>query len=262
MSNYAVPTELRQLEKLISSFCYRYGFDSITVFTDFLRYIISAFDMSFKPIENWKYTKEQTKCFFEMFQEWVQVMYKKTVTGGWYDAFGDLYMNLFVGKQHQQNNGQFFTPYHICDFMVKVTVPIEPEPDYDKINTVNDPTCGSGRLLLAHHILRPQDFLIAEDIDYTCCLMTVCNFIVQGVNGEVVCRDTLDPSSYRQGWRVNALLSRIKVPNVCQMDKYESRAYLKGLDLLKQSKQKKTLPQEVPVPHDKKSKETMQLKLF
>lgn len=241
MNNYVSPPELRQMEKLMTSFCYQNGRDSSTVFNDFLRYVISMFDSSFTPMDNWKYTKEETRKFYDIFVEWVKIMDKKVQGEGWYDAFGNLYMSLIVGKKHQQNCGQFFTPSCICEFMSQVTAPIEPEPGYDKINTVNDPTCGSGRLLLAHHSRRPQDYLIAEDIDYTCCLMTVCNFLIHGVNGEVVCRDSLNPSSYNFGWRVNELLSIIKVPNVRPMEMMESKAYISGLHLLEQRKEEEQL---------------------
>lgn len=64
-------------------------------------------------MDNWKYTKEETRKFYDMFVEWVKIMDKKVQGGGWYDAFGDLYMSLIVGKKHQQNCGQFFTPKRV-----------------------------------------------------------------------------------------------------------------------------------------------------
>ena len=41
-----------------------------------------------------------------------------------------------------------------------------------------DPTCGSGRLLLAYHVRHLGNYLVAEDVSRTCCLMTVCNMLI------------------------------------------------------------------------------------
>lgn len=49
---------------------------------------------------------------------------------------------------------------------------------------MGDPTCGSGRLLLAYHARNPGNYLIGEDINRTCCLMTVCNMLIHGCVGK------------------------------------------------------------------------------
>jgi len=46
-----------------------------------------------------------------------------------------------------------------------------------------------------------------EDIDRTCCLMTVCNFLTHGAVGEVVWHNSLDPGSWFGGWLVNRNLN-------------------------------------------------------
>ena len=73
---------------------------------------------------------------------------------------------------------------------------------------INDPACGSGRTLLAWHVRNIGNYLCAEDIDRTCCLMTVCNFIIHGCVGEVICHDSLDPGSFYTGWKINERLNK------------------------------------------------------
>jgi len=49
--------------------------------------------------------------------------------------------------------------------------------------------------------------MFAEDVDRTCCMMSVCNFLMHGVVGEVVWHNSLDPGSWFSGWRVNRNLN-------------------------------------------------------
>ena len=92
-----------------------------------------------------------------MFAEWVRLMQKQLEAASWYDALGDLFMAL-SSRKGQQAQGQFFTPVHICDLMVMCT-----ETDGKKTGQrINDPTCGSGRLLLAYHVRHLGNYLVAE----------------------------------------------------------------------------------------------------
>ena len=66
---------------------------------------------------------------------------------------------------------------------------------------MNDPTCGSGRLLLAYHVRNLGNYLVAEDISRTCCLMTVCNMLIHGCVGEVIQHDSLLPEDFKENER-------------------------------------------------------------
>lgn len=202
-SNYDAPIEVRELEKMINNFTYNNGYDISQVFNDFLTYIIHYFTPNAKPLDSWKYNKEQTAVFWDMFCEWIKVMEKQLIHNEWYDAFGDLYMSCVANKMKQQGTGQFFTPAEICDLMAEITISEKVTGKY-----VNDPACGSGRTLLAWHVRNIGNYLCAEDIDRTCCLMTVCNFIIHGCVGEVICHDSLDPSSFYAGWKINERLNK------------------------------------------------------
>lgn len=202
-SNYESPKEVRELEKLINSFTYQHGLDVSQVFNDFLTYIIHYFTPNAKPLESWKYKKEQTTVFWEMLREWIKVMEKQLICNEWYDAFGDLYMTCVASKMKQQGTGQFFTPDGLCDMMADINTG-------KKLTgkLVGDPACGSGRTLLAWHVKNIGNYLCAEDIDRTCCMMTVCNFIIHGCVGEVIWHNSLDPGSFYSGWKVNERLNK------------------------------------------------------
>ena len=115
------------------------------------------------------------------------------------DFLGELYMCLGLGNEHA---GQFFTPYHICDFMSAVTTP--KEEFQQKIDdrgwvAVRDPTCGAGALLVAfanrcrkEGINYQTDVLfVAQDIDYIVGMMCYLQMSLLGMPGYVVIGDTL-----------------------------------------------------------------------
>jgi len=205
---YDAPVEVRSLEKLITEFSYRNGLDVMNVFNDLLIYIIHGFSPSAPPLKTWHYKKEQTKVFWDMLREWILIMDKQPKLHKWYDPFGDLYMAL-TSRFHQQRTGQFFTPSSICDLMVMIT---------GKQNAtggkISDPACGSGRCLLAYHVNYPGNYLVGEDKAYTCCLMSVVNFVIHGCVGEVIWHNSLLPDSFSGGWKINETLNQSGIPTV------------------------------------------------
>lgn len=218
MASYEAPIEVRELEKLINGLAYKCGRDSSQIFDDFLTYIIHGYSPLEGPLENWKYKKEETAVFYQMYAEWVRIMARESNIHGWYDAFGDLYMSCVAGKSRQQGTGQFFTPSHICDLMSELN------DNNEKITGkyISDPTCGSGRTLLSWHVRNIGNYLCAEDMDRTCCLMTICNFLIHGCVGEVIWHNSLDPDSYYDGWKVNECLTNTGLPTIRRIKQHES----------------------------------------
>ena len=153
---------------------------------------------------------------------------------GIYDALGDLFMAL-SSRKGQQAQGQFFTPVHICDLMVMCT-----ETDEKKTGQrINDPTCGSGRLLLAYHVRHLGNYLVAEDVNRTCCLMTICNMLIHGCVGEVIHHDSLCPENFMDGWMVNHTLTQTGIPSIRRMSEEEYRTSRNmSVDLLRKRKEK------------------------
>lgn len=220
MAKYDTPSEIRPLEKLIVDFSYTNGFDSINVFNDFLTFIIHGFSLGTPPLHSWKYKRQHNRVFMQMVAEWTQIMNRQIKEDtDWFDPFGDLYMAL-VSNSTQQAQGQFFTPVHICELMVACADNGEKKTG----GKMNDPTCGSGRLLLAYHVRNLGNYLVGEDINRTCCLMTVCNMLIHGCVGEVICHDSLNPKNFVDGWKVNPVLTRTGIPTIKRMSMEEYQA--------------------------------------
>lgn len=101
----------------------------------------------------------------------------------YHDPLGDVYMDRISHGQLDQ----FFTPEEMAVLCAKIC-----GGDY---NTCNDPTCGSGRLLLAGLKLARENgiepYIYGEDLSYTCIRMATLNMLVQGARGVLRCGDTL-----------------------------------------------------------------------
>lgn len=101
----------------------------------------------------------------------------------YHDPLGEMFM---MRISHGQN-GQFFTPETVCDFMARI---MEPRGE-----TLNDPCCGSGRLMLAGlksaRELGDEPIIFANDLSYTCSQMCLMNLLFNSARGEVSCGDAL-----------------------------------------------------------------------
>ena len=94
MVPYNTPQTIRPLEKTICDFAYSNGYDPISVFNDFLRYVIHGFSPGAPPLMDWKYKRQQNRHFMEMLTGWIRLMQRELQSGGWFDAFGDLFMAI------------------------------------------------------------------------------------------------------------------------------------------------------------------------
>jgi type I restriction enzyme M protein len=247
MANFETQKEVKTLEDIMHDFSYKNGFDISNVFDDFLQYIIYYFTWDLKPVTSWKYTKEQNSVFYQMLVEWINIMHKQTDIHGWFDCFGGLYESCIASQSKKSCTGQFFTPAQLCDLMVQLNGPKEKKQG----EYVSDPTCGSGRILLAFQALHPGNYLCAEDMDRTCCLMCVCNFIIHGCIGEVVWHNSLDPESFNGAWKINEHLTDTGIPSVRSCTQKETFVWH-----VWDNKRKADKPTNQPI------KEPIQLSLF
>lgn len=216
MAKFELSNEVKPLDRIISRLAGECGYEVQQVFNDLLRYIIHGFSPGAPPLKDWKYKRQQNMAFLEMTREWVGIMQRQTALSGWFDAFGELHM-AYCSKSGQQYLGQFFTPASICELMVQCT-------RTEKGTTgkrISDPTCGSGRLLLAYHVHFPGNYLVGEDISRTCCMMTVCNMLIHGCVGEVICHDSLMPDKFTDGWKVNPTLQFSGLSSIRRISKEE-----------------------------------------
>ena len=212
--HYEAPAEIRELEKYINDFSYKYGLERITVFQDLLRYIINGFSLpGTPPLTDWRYDLEQGKGFYEMYCIWIRIMNEQITKRGWYDAFGDLFMSI-TSQKSQQYKGQFFTPEEICDLMATIA---RPRP----FKSVYDPAGGSGRTILAARAIEPRIWGVSQDMDYLCSLMTVCNMLMNSCVGEVVCMNTITMRDFRGAWLINEFYFRTGMPSIRPMSREE-----------------------------------------
>ena len=187
-----------------------------TVFSDMLTMIICGFSMKkqeelyFLTIKPYK--KQEVLQFSEAFAALVIEM---TGDGtGMVDVLGEYFMEfLSFGR-----NGQFFTPMHICDMMARINNPVH------ETHRVLDPTCGSGRMLMAMAKLNRYATFFGADLDMNCAKMTVVNMCLNCMYGEVACMDSL-ANRWHAGWKIEHTIYGI--PCIRKITQAESEIHMK-----------------------------------
>ena len=59
MAQYPVPKEIQPLARLMTDFAHACGYDPLTVFNDFLTFVIHGFSPGAPPLKSWKYKRQQ-----------------------------------------------------------------------------------------------------------------------------------------------------------------------------------------------------------
>jgi hypothetical protein len=170
------------------------------VFDDFLNMSVAALCLGrdeYRYEERAKrYSDEEKKLFGEAFGALFLDYETKSQGGNWTDCIGRIFEELGLSNAR---TGQFFTPESVCNLIANLTY------NDVKSGTVNDPSTGSSRNLVAHARLQPnnrfQFTYIGQDLDERCCLMSVINFVMYGMKGVVIHCDTLRMEFYK-GWRI------------------------------------------------------------
>ncbi|MCR8559279.1 N-6 DNA methylase [Mucilaginibacter sp. BJC16-A38] len=117
------------------------------------------------------------------------------------EGFRDPIGALYESEISKGKNGQFFTPYPICDLLAITTGVGSLEAG----KAAYDPACGSGRMLLAAAKINRHLKFYGADIDEVCCKMTVVNMLLNSLTGEVCHIDTLR-NSFFKGYRLFTVL--------------------------------------------------------
>lgn len=136
---------------------------------------------------------------------WLNDVSQAMDRGQWLDVFGMLYEDMYLTAGKASKTGQFFTPASVSDLLSAIISPGKIEAPSAKIegSRVNDCAAGSARLLLAHymevskldHSAGRRYQYIAQDSDPLVCKMCALNMMVHGMNGKVICQDTLAQST-------------------------------------------------------------------
>lgn len=168
-----------------------------------------------------KYDKRLVREYFpKLFAELILQMEKH-----FHDTEGnDLLGTFFERHISKGKNGQYFTPPTVTQFMAQI---VGLQDDTRKRLNVLDPACGSGRMLLSGaQVSGKRHNYYGIDLSPACVKMTAINMFLNGLNGEVMCANALDPSDFRFSYEIKpyALLVR-KI-----IDKDHSKLYHMNLN--------------------------------
>ncbi|RZK27018.1 MAG: SAM-dependent DNA methyltransferase [Flavobacterium sp.] len=187
-------TEIKQLTKLFEQFSYAQSY--ATAFTEMLDWMLLPFKMCD--------TQEEQKQALERYQGHPKTgLLVKLLTEigdlseGYRDPLGELYMQLIS----QGRMGQYFTPEPICDMIAAMQVGDNSQPK----QTVLDPACGSGRMLLSAAKLNRHMRFYGADLDNTCCKMALLNMLLNSLTGEIACMDSLS-NEFHVGYKLHTTL--------------------------------------------------------
>ena len=188
----------QEIQKTLEAIMHK-GYSNYTVMQDFISLTFYAFQRDdanyLKVMARYRNEGNTGKREADYFAAALgQLMIAMKETNGEY--LGDLYMEY----ASSQFKGQFFTPWHVCQMMAKLT---HQERDFpkDRTITVNDPACGAGAMLLAFgkelsFEENGRVLFVAQDIDLHCCQMTALNLMFYNYNGIIIHGDTLSLDVY------------------------------------------------------------------
>lgn len=158
-----------------------------------------------------KYNKQEQELFPELLAQTVLALEKNPEQ----DFLGSIFMSSNLGNEF---NGQFFTPYHVCELMAEMTMDGTVQTvEQNGYISVNDPCCGAGATLIAAiHAARKRlekaninyqnhVLVAAQDIDMTVALMCYIQLSLLGVAGYVKIGNSItdpitDKDSYENYW--------------------------------------------------------------
>jgi len=189
-----------------------YHYDLRTVFDDLLTMMLCSFshnpwtgksyneDLYLETIG--KYKKDDFRFQFpKMLGQLIIEMEDRLSDSQGNDVLGDYF------EQHlsRNNSGQFFTPWHVCMFMAECMAGDAKKSE--KPLRVLDPSCGSGRMLLAgSRSFGQQHEFYGIDIDHTCVKMAAINLFLNGVfHSEVMWANALMPDDFHMAYRISFL---------------------------------------------------------
>ena len=196
--------------------------------SDFCDYLLDLFSVEAfmgdsRSYLKWQQQRLQAKPkLATLAMVWLNDVSQAMDRGQWLDVFGMLYEDMYLTAGKASKTGQFFTPQSVSDLMSSIIGSGKNEATSAKIEgtRVNDCAAGSGRLLLAHFIEaskldhsagRPFQY-IAQDSDPLVCKMCALNMMVHGMNGRVICQDTLAMSTPSVEYFINEVRYPFSTP--------------------------------------------------
>jgi len=96
--------------------------------------------------------------------------------------------------------GQHFTPHSVCDTMAEISGAAGDDPD--GIQSILDPACGSGRMLLTAAQRWPGAVFVGQDKDPICAKMAALNCCFMNLDAYIVQGDSLT-LEYQRAWQTS-----------------------------------------------------------
>ena len=140
--------------------------------------------------------KEQNYDYYIALTLWFMAIEDAMSKNRVLDFFGEMYEAYAKSPGKAKQFQQYYTPVSVSNLTAIIS---------EGSRAVNDPACGSGRLLLAHYQASDKTKLIyyvGEDLDGASCKMCALNMMANRMYGEVCNMDTL-VGKFNWGVRVN-----------------------------------------------------------
>ena len=141
------------------------------------------------------------------------------------DILGGIYHELNLNNEW---NGQYFTPDDVCRFMAQITLPSDELSTKDGPITINEPTCGSGTMVIGaiwamqrkEFDYRHNTFFVAQDIDIRCVWMAYIQLSLYGIPAMVIHGNTLTMEEWDIWYTPYALVpfSTMRSENRCAVE--------------------------------------------
>ncbi|WP_295792091.1 N-6 DNA methylase [Mucilaginibacter sp.] len=187
-------TDIKQLLKEFERFAH--GQNLHSAFADLLNWTLLPFKMCADQDEQ-NGNFEAYKTHPKITQLTTLITIIGDLSEGFSDPLGELYMQA-ISNGH---NGQYFTPEPICGMISAMTI----GEGIENRETICDPACGSGRMLLAAAKQNRHSKFYGADLDNTCCKMALVNMLLNSLKGEVAHMNTLSNEFYT-GYSVNTTI--------------------------------------------------------
>lgn len=227
---------MKQAIKLIEEHCRKHRADYHQGLNEFLDFLVEFFDISYMSdadgfVRRTIQMKEKSEELFTLSIIWMNKVARALEQGKWVDFFGDLYEEMYLSRGKASALGQFFTPCDVADLLCDVV-------KQGDARTVNDPACGSGRMLLAHFAKSDKKgYYVGEDLDVMAVKMCALNLMMHGAQGKVVQHNTLtNPTTYDYGFELNEVRYPISTPF------YSLRRIKRTEEIKKEKEQEKKEP--------------------
>jgi len=181
-----------------------YKYDRSRVFNDFLIMSICCFHTTNIQTQLQQKDEENEAVYFQAINpyrkedlnilgEALGILQLNVLKHPYSDILGEFFMQHITKGQ----NGQYFTPEHVCDLMVKLNALEDQEG-----SRILDPACRSGRMQLSAAKINHRNYFFGADNSHTCAQMATLNFFLNGLKGEIAWMNSLSMEWYG-GWHIN-----------------------------------------------------------